>query len=436
MSDSEYFPSDDNPCDDTSNDAMSTDEEPELSILETLTESDIADLNNNILLLTDELVSTNILALSSPKFYDTIIDDVVEIVAEEWQDAGLLNNCDDDATEIIDELRDLVEQIADVYMTSIGPRRSIKYSTIRSEPNRNVLVEQELIHQIEALQNLPQPKQKTREWYEFRYSLISASNLWKVFGSECQRSSLIAEKCVAFESFQNRSQFMNTESAMHWGNKYEPVTVTIYEVMFGTQVGEFGCIRHPKYPFIGASPDGINIDPANPSLYGRMLEIKNIVNREITGIPKEDYWIQTQIQMETCDLDECDFMETRFKEYANEEQFYEDEETEYKGVILHFIERELTRESMPIYKYMPPNLISSSSKWEIDEWIIEEREAAKRDGLVLFNKVFWYLQEYSCVLIERNREWFKSAVPKIEDIWKKIMKERETFSGVYKIIKV
>ena len=45
-----------------------------------------------------------------------------------------------------------------------------------------------------------------------------------------------------------------------------------------------------------------------------MLEIKNIVNREINGIPKKEYWIQMQLQMEVCDLGECDFLETRFKE--------------------------------------------------------------------------------------------------------------------------
>ena len=44
---------------------------------------------------------------------------------------------------------------------------------------------------------------------------------------------------------------------------------------------------------LGASPDGINTDKTS-QLYGRMLEIKNIVNREINGIPKSEYWIQMQ----------------------------------------------------------------------------------------------------------------------------------------------
>jgi flagellin-specific chaperone FliS len=88
----------------------------------------------------------------------------------------------------------------------------------------------------------------------------------------------------------------------------------IYEHMYQTKIDDFGCIQHPENDFIGASPDGINIDLSNKERFGRMLEIKNIVNREITGIPKEEYWVQTQVQMETCNLDECDFVETRFKE--------------------------------------------------------------------------------------------------------------------------
>ena len=65
--------------------------------------------------------------------------------------------------------------------------------------------------------------------------------------------------------------------------------------MYKTCIGEFGCIQHPEYPFLGASPDGINILKDNPR-FGRMLEIKNIVNRDITGIPKKEYWVQMQMQ--------------------------------------------------------------------------------------------------------------------------------------------
>ena len=78
--------------------------------------------------------------------------------------------------------------------------------------------------------------------------------------------------------------------------------------MYKTKVYDYGCLPHPKYKFLAASPDGINDDPESP-LFGRMLEIKNVVSRKITGIPKKEYWIQMQLQMEVCDLDECDFLE-------------------------------------------------------------------------------------------------------------------------------
>ena len=54
------------------------------------------------------------------------------------------------------------------------------------------------------------------------------------------------------------------------------------------------------------------------------------MNRDITGIPKEEYWVQMQVQLETCDLEYCDFFETRFKEYVTADQYYEDTEHSYK----------------------------------------------------------------------------------------------------------
>ena len=78
-----------------------------------------------------------------------------------------------------------------------------------------------------------------------------------------------------------------------------------YEYINNTKVNEFGCIKHTKHDFLAASPDGIVCDMSS-NLYGRMLEIKNVVSRTITGA-KMEYWIQMQLQMEVCDLNECDF---------------------------------------------------------------------------------------------------------------------------------
>jgi hypothetical protein len=209
----------------------------------------------------------------------------------------------------------------------------------------------------------------------------------------------------------------------------------VYETRNRTTLGEFGCIQHDTYPFIGASPDGINIEPASP-IYGRMVEIKNIVNREITGRPKEEYWIQTQIQMEVCDLDECDFVETRFKEYESKEDYDADSTVTQgytasgneKGVILWFQTAPRVTQygdiSPPIqlYEYAP----IGATPYEYDKWEVDMFAKHERLGSIWVRTIYWYLDQYSCVLVRRNRLWFEEAVPVLEQLWKTIEEERSS----------
>lgn len=391
------------------------------SIFDTWDEEDVNELTNNIYQLFDDYYETNIILISSPKFVPDMLEYISQIILQDLLAGSLCEQND------YEELYEFIENTLEVwYDFSSYSRRSISYGSTANDILKPNNTHEELHRKIKALQEIPQPKQKTKEWYEFRYNLISASNLWKALGSESQQNSLIYEKCCPLTPPQS-NYFMSTESPMHWGNKYEPLTVMIYEQMYQTTVGDFGCIRHPNYPFIGASPDGINIDP-DSRLFGRMLEIKNIVNREITGIPKEEYWIQTQIQMETCDLDECDFVETRFLEYSDEAAFYADELREYKSIILCFIERTITannqvaKTNVPTYVYMPLDVPLDTET--LMEWTRQQKDEKKAEGLVLLNTIYWYLEEFSCVFIGRNRAWFAVAAPKIEVIWKTILEER------------
>jgi len=387
------------------------------------TTDELSEVETDILENIEEYIKNEVLHISSPQFYHYLISDITDVFHDYWVDCGF---CDEDD---YDEVQTIVENLLDVYFDfSIIPRRSHSYHCL-VENSKNV---DDVCKQIDKLKNIPQPKQKTPEWHEFRYNLITASNIWKAVSSDAQRNSLIYEKCKPLNMNQLNNNGSNTESAFHWGIKYEQVTVLIYEHMFQTKLYDFGCIRHPVYEFIGASPDGINCDFTNEQRYGRMLEIKNIVNREITGIPKEEYWIQTQIQMETCDLDDCDFVETRFKEFENEDDFYKDQEHEYKGVVLHFIVKTLnmTQQQItenlaninnPVYKYMPVDV--SCDKETIGLWIDREKEMSPH--LTLFKVDYWYLDEFSCVLIERNRLWFQSALPIIRETWNTILEERK-----------
>ena len=52
--------------------------------------------------------------------------------------------------------------------------------------------------------------------------------------------------------------------------------------MYDTKLENKG-VLHDKYEFLKASPDGINIK-RNNDRYGRLLEVKNPVSRELSGI--------------------------------------------------------------------------------------------------------------------------------------------------------
>ena len=286
---------------------------------------------------------------------------------------------------------------------------------------------------VQKLLDLPQYEQRTPEWYEFRQNLFTASSIWKIFGTEKQVNSIIYEKCLPY---QNHSFI--TSNSMEWGTFYEFVSVQLYETIYNTKIEEFGCIRHPDYHFIGASPDGINVDVLSDR-YGRMIEVKNIVNREITHQPKEDYWIQMQIQMETCNLNECDFVETRFKEFIGKTDYieYTLNETNFcKGIILSFIKREaylagddpakIEKKHEYFFDYNKCETCEYiQSETIIDEWIATTKNKLKNE-YIMYSTRFWYLDEFSCILVKRNKLWFDSAIEKIKNVWDIIENEKIT----------
>ena len=236
-------------------------------------------------------------------------------------------------------------------------------------------------------------------------------------------NQLIYEKCQPLKiNEETKNTMVNVNTTFHWGQKYEPLSVMFYECLYNTKIEDFGCIQHESYSFLGASPDGINVD-IHSERYGRMLEIKNIVNREINGIPKKEYWIQMQLQMEVCNLDECDFLETKFTEYESANDFYNDgnEKTlkdEYKGVIAYF----QTPDLKPFYVYKP---IEISKYEEINKWEEETIEKYQTEQNILWVKnCYWKLEKLSCVLVLRNRKWFQDNIGQIGKIWKIIEEER------------
>ena len=357
---------------------------------------DILDLNETILLLIHEYIAKNIKLYSSPKMKDDIFEGIFEILS---------------ITFFRDDLCDLIYENIDYYFSTVGIPRSIIPTVIY----RDVCLEK-IEKRIDELKKMDQLGQNTKEWFEFRWNLLSASSMWKVWGTPATQNQLIYGKCKPVD---DKSQHVNINSTFHHGHKYEPLSTMLYEYLFDTEITEWGCIKHKDYEEIGASPDGINTKKGNPR-FGRMLEIKNIVNREITGNPKKEYWIQMQIQMEVWDLDECDFLETRFKEYESEEEFKKDgsfQKTvndQMKGIIVCFYHNK-----KPVYKYAPFGITEE----EYEKWYDECLDADPT--ITWVRNIYWRLDQYSCVLVLRNREWVRGVVEDIRDVWKTILYDRK-----------
>ena len=395
------------------------------------TEEDTLDFIESALHLMDIYIEENPTAVSEPDFQECFLEEITELFYIQFEDHFW---CFDYIEDVLD---DILEDALYIFLNTFYSERSLGNTNANQETddendyddeNSNVK-RKEKINQIkkhlEILRSKPQPEQRTREWYKFRHNLITASNAYKVFESQSMINQIIYEKCQPIKEENDKSKMVNVNSTLHWGQKYEPLSVLIYEYLYNTKIEDFGCIQHEKYTFLGASPDGINID-SNSHLYGRMLEIKNIVNREITGIPKKEYWIQMQLQMEVWNLDECDFLETKFTEYENATEFFNDgqEKTNngnFKGVIMYFH----TLESKPFYVYKPLEMTNYD---EINKW---EEEMVDKYQSIEFNMMwvkncYWKLEKMSCVLVLRNQKWFQDNIKQLETVWKIIESERIT----------
>jgi len=401
-------------------------------------EEDALDLYNTCLYLMEEFIKKNPKLITDPDFEDIFEDNIEELMFAQFEDDIFFNS------DAEDELDDIILEATNDFFNDFMPIRSYEDARILVKPDYDYIGEQLIV-----LRGKPQPAQRTPEWYHFRHNLITASNAHKAFDSQATKNQLIYEKCQPLNnSISNSSldsdlveevKMVNINSPLHWGQKYEPLSVKIYEHTYKTGVEDFGCIQDEDYAFLGASPDGINTDIESPR-YGRMLEIKNIVNREIDGIPKKEYWIQMQLQMKVCDLDECDFLETRFTEYADQEAYnldinpneiYENydgkrfvnaclsNDLKHKGIIIYFH----TKEGKPYYLYKPLDMIEPSLilKWEED--MLDFYQSDKYNYTYI-KFIYWKLDEISCVLVPRNRQWFEDNIWELEELWNTVLVER------------
>ena len=301
-----------------------------------------------------------------------------------------------------------------------------------------------LRRKVKALQKRPQPEQRTPEWYSARHKRITASEAAScLFNSKktCEpyvqefniqnfkykdteplnhyetREDYIIKKC---DAFYGKNVFKDTIYTL-WGKKYEEVANTLYCQLNNTTVIEFGLISHSRLKWLAASPDGITPD-------GVMLEIKCPKSRKIdeSRVPIH-YWIQTQIQMESIDLDVCDFFECEIEELESENEFINKEIVgkQAKGIVL---EVPITKTSLdgkvsnsgpdPKFIYSP---ICVKTVQQYIDW--KNEQMSLRQDLI---PSYFFIKKYNNQRVKRSKIWFENVKEELKKTWNLIMYLQES----------
>ena len=309
------------------------------------------------------------------------------------------------------------------------------------------------------LLTIPQVEQKSQEWFDLRNQRVTASDTGCVIGDNYY------ELPAKFLYKKVRNPPFESNMFCHHGTKYEEIATMIYAYRMNVQVKEFGLLAHPTNPNVAASPDGIvgmyKADGIHLTKYvGRMVEIKCVVKRTInTDGPVKGhqcpiyYWDQVQQQLECCNLEKCDFWQCEIKEYDSKADFVADTLLEEPFRSKEFkMEKGCLIQLMPINtpedpdkydeavwgksKYIYPTKIEMTPQ-ECDVWIADTMasintfsnpshafgKVGEPDRVVYgFDRViWWYVTKTHCVTIDRDREWFASVLPTVEEMWRNVL---------------
>jgi len=323
--------------------------------------------------------------------------------------------------------------------------------------------------QFNKLKVLPQFQQRTPEWFKYRSNKITASDTAAAIDMNPYEpvEAFILKKCETDPVFSDNA-------TVFFGRKYEPIATLIYENIFNVKVEEFGAIPSEKYPFLGASPDGIctkyTLDNKFSNKFGTMLEIKCPVTRQIKtyGSIINDmcpfyYYCQVQQQLECCELNDCDFWQCKFIEYESRDEYLLDEcddsintETSAKGEtktinINNNLKKGLFLEFYPINnikgepewnsKYIIPENLNLTAD-QYDNFSLSALDTYKNKYQDIYNNytfkrvIYWKLIQSHNVSIEKNESFINNIVPILEKTWNSVLYYREHLNELDRLKKI
>lgn len=233
-----------------------------------------------------------------------------------------------------------------------------------------------------------QNDQRSDQWHAKRGEMITASEVYKIFGSEDARREVLLKKLeppTTADAWKH-----NPIPALVWGTRFEPIAKRIYEETTRCTILDVSCVQHPRVPFLGASPDGLIIPmDDDPRRYGRLVEFKCPMSRvEKPEIPVA-YVHQMQMQMECTGIDECEYVEFRFKQVGYNE----------------WAKSDLRKGAFGVYD---------------DGRVVYDVETHTEDMQV----VYWVLQSMKKDFVPKDPSWLSDHLPQLEAFWAEVLEHR------------
>ena len=308
---------------------------------------------------------------------------------------------------------------------------------------------------FQKLKALPQPEQRTKEWYDYRHNRITASDTAAAIDLNPYEP---VENFILKKTDPNYA-FLDNDNVYH-GKKFEQVATQIYEHIYNAEVIEFGALPSEKYTLLGASPDGIcsarTLDNKFSNRLGTMLEIKCVVQRNIetSGNIKGTicpfyYYCQVQQQLECCELEVCDFWQCKILEYNNRNDYLIDKRlytqhtydiTGKKMSIPNFLKKGMILQFYP-FEFKPQfdgDKIEWKSKFiyaprldmdekEYDEWFVYTMNNLNSlypditKAYYFYKIIYWKLDQSHNQPIKRDPKFMEAILPVLNQSWEKVL---------------
>jgi putative phage-type endonuclease len=264
---------------------------------------------------------------------------------------------------------------------------------------------------LDELLGRKQLEQRTAAWYQQMATVISASELGKLYGSPRERGKLVESKTVPYpERNQFLTAFSDNMSPFDWGIKFEPVVKQIYENKYGATIKELGRLSHQTDPRCTASPDGLIYHCPLNQRTGRLIEIKCPVSREVHETIPPQYYDQMQMQLHVTGLRMCDYVEAVFTSKYNSKNI-QDITSEYSGFVALVRYAEPKGNQEFYYVYSPLNV---DHNWT--------PEIKQDEEIVEINP--WKLKQWNEQLVKRNEEWWTALQSTLSVFWEDVEKAK------------